>query len=122
MLVAVYFVASLAHFVHNAEFIAFYPNMPKGLTREHVYWAWMGVTSLGLAGFLAVHLGLQALGPLFVGAYGALGLAGLAHYSLALCSEHTFVTNATIWSEAASGFVLMLASVLLLARGIARTG
>ncbi len=26
-----YFIASLAHFTHNAEFIAFYPNMRKRL-------------------------------------------------------------------------------------------
>ena len=25
------------------------------------------------------------------------------HYTLALCSEHTLVTNVTIWSEAGAG-------------------
>lgn len=109
---AAYFVASLAHFAHNAEFIAFYPNMPSWLTREQVYLAWLAVSSLGVAGLLVARLGLHALGVLLVGAYGALGLAGLGHYTLALCSEH-------IWAEAASGFVLMLASALLLARRIA---
>jgi len=33
-LVALYFAASLAHFGHNAEYIAFYPGMPTGLTAE----------------------------------------------------------------------------------------
>jgi hypothetical protein len=119
VLVAVYFVASLAHFAHNAEFIAFYPNMPDWLTREKVYLAWLAVNSLGIAGLLSARLGLHALGVLLVGAYGALGLDGLGHYTLALCSEHTLATNVTIWAEAASGFVLMLASALLLARRIA---
>ena len=119
VLVAVYFVASLAHFTHNAEFIAFYPNMPDWLTREQVYLAWLAVNSLGIAGLLIARLGLHALGVFLVGAYGALGLGGLGHYTLALCSEHTLATNVTIWSEAASGFVLMLASALLLARRIA---
>ncbi|QNK66574.1 hypothetical protein [Variovorax sp. PAMC26660] len=116
VLVAVYFIASLAHFAHNAEFIAFYPNMPGWLTREHVYLAWLAITSLGVAGLLVARLGLHALGVVLVGAYGALGLDGLAHYTLALCSEHTLATNLTIWCEAVSGLVLMLASVLWLAR------
>ncbi|WP_143012484.1 hypothetical protein [Variovorax sp. EL159] len=118
VLVAVYFVASLAHFAHNAEFIAFYPNMPAWLTREQVYLVWLAITSLGVAGLFVARLGLHALGVLLVGAYGAFGLDGLAHYTLALCSEHTLATNLTIWAEAASGLVLMLASALLLARRI----
>lgn len=116
VLVAVYFAASLAHFAHNAEFIAIYPNMPAGITREHVYLAWLAVTSLGVAGLLVARLGLRALGVVLVGAYGALGLDGLAHYTLALCAEHTLATNITIWAEAISGLVLMLACVRLLAR------
>jgi hypothetical protein len=122
VLAAVYFAASLAHFAHNAEFIAFYPNMPDWLTREKVYLAWLAVNSLGIAGLLSLRLGLHALGLLLVGAYGALGLGGLGHYTLALCAEHTLATNVTIWSEAASGLVLMLASALLLARRIAHAG
>src|SRR5579885_3485814 len=39
-LTAVYFVASLAHFIHNAKYIAFYPNMPAWLTRDTVYLEW----------------------------------------------------------------------------------
>jgi hypothetical protein len=54
VLIAVYFVASLAHFAHNAEFIAFYPNMPSWLTREQVYLAWLAV--MRLACFLSAHM------------------------------------------------------------------
>ena len=61
-LLAVYFFASLAHFAHNAEFIAYYPNMPAWLTRD--------------------------------------------------------ATNATIWFEVIVGFMLMLASALLIARRV----
>jgi hypothetical protein len=122
MLVAVYFAASLAHFAHNAEFIAIYPNMPAGLTREHVYIAWLAITSLGVAGLMVARLGRRALGVALVGAYGVLGLDGFAHYTLALCSEHTLATNITIWAEAISGLVLMLACLLvrLLVRRSAR--
>jgi hypothetical protein len=120
LLVAVYFAASLAHFAHNAEYIAIYPRMPVWLTREHVYLAWLAITSLGVAGLLVGRLGLRALGVVLVGAYGALGLDGLAHYTLALCAEHTLATNITIWAEAASGLVLMLACARLLARRVRR--
>jgi hypothetical protein len=116
-LVAVYFVASLAHFVHNAEFIAVYPNMPAWLTREKVYLAWFAVCSLGVAGVIVSRLGLRVLGAILVGAYGLAGLDGLGHYTLALCSEHTLVTNLTIWFEVIAGSLLALASVRLLGRG-----
>jgi hypothetical protein len=103
-----YFVASLAHFAHNAEYIAFYPNMPHWLTRENIYLAWLGVTGAGVSGLFLFRLGFHALGALLVGVYGALGLDSLAHYALALCSGHTLAANVTIWSEAIAGLVLML--------------
>jgi hypothetical protein len=117
-LVVVYFVASLAHFVHNAEYIAFYPNMPAWITRETVYYAWLGITCIGIAGLIVFRFGLRAFGVMLVGVYGAFGLDGLAHYTLALCSEHTLATNVTIWSEAVAGLVLMTASALFLGSSI----
>jgi len=118
-LLIVYFIASLAHFVHNAEYIAFYPNMPTWLTREKVYLAWLVITSIGVAGLIASRLRWHAVGAILIALYGAFGLDGLLHYTLALCSQHTLMTNVTIWSEAASGLVLMLASVIVLARRFA---
>jgi hypothetical protein len=111
-LIAVYFVATLAHFMHNAEFIAFYPNMPAWMTRETVYLAWLAIASVGVAGIIAARFGWSAVGALLLGAYGALGLDGLTHYTLALCSEHTLAANLTIWSEAIAGLVLAIASAL----------
>ena len=111
-LLATYFVATLAHFVHNAEFIAFYPNMPAWITRETVYLAWLAIASVGVAGIIAARFGWSALGALLLGAYGALGLDGLQHYTLALCSEHTLAANMTIWFEAAAGVALAVASAL----------
>lgn len=118
MLAAVYFVSSLAHFGHNAEYIAFYPGMPGSLTREMVYLAWLGVTSLGVVALLLARFALPALALLFLAVYGGLGLDGLAHYMLALCSEHTLTSNITIWSEAITGLTLLLASTVLLARRV----
>lgn len=110
ILLSVYFVASLAHFAHNAEYIAFYPNMPAWLTREKVYLAWLVITSIGVVGLIAARLRSYAIGAVLIAVYGAFGLDGLLHYTLALCSQHTLVTNITIWSEALSGLVLVFAA------------
>ena len=115
-----YFVASLAHFTHNAEYIAFYPGMPAWLGREAVYLAWLGVTGVGVLAFVVLRLGFPAAAACLLGLYGAFGLDGLAHYTLALCSEHTLAANITIWSEAILGVALVLASATLLGRRLTR--
>jgi hypothetical protein len=113
---AIYFLATLTHFTHNAEFIAFYPNMPPSLTRETVYLAWLAITGIGVAALVATRFGLPVQGAVLLGAYGAMGLDGLGHYTLALCSEHSLVTNLTIGFEVAAGVVLLLASSVLAKR------
>lgn len=119
-LTAVYTAASLAHFTHNAEYIAFYPNMPAWITRETVYQAWLAVAGVGAAGILFACMGWAVMGAIAVGAYGALGLNGLAHYTLALCSEHTLGANLTIWFEVVSGFSLMVCATALAGRTAAK--
>lgn len=116
ILLALYAAASLAHFVHNAEYIAFYPNMPAGITRETVYLVWLAEFAVGATGVLLALAGWRAISALLVGVYGALGLDGLLHYTLALCSEHTFAANLTIWSEAATGLALSVTASLLCCR------
>jgi hypothetical protein len=96
--------------------------MPAWLTREHVYLAWLAVTGIGMLSLLLLRLGLHAAGVALVGLYGAFGLDGLAHYTLALCSEHTLATNVTIWSETMSGLALLLVSAVLLCRRVLPTG
>jgi len=113
IMLTVYFIASGAHFVHNAAYIAYYPNMPSWIRSDRVYLAWSVVTAVGIAGLVALRLRLHAVAAIFIAIYGGLGLDGLAHYALALCSEYTFMTNVTIWSEAISGLCLLLASAVL---------
>ena len=115
-LVAVYFTASLAHFGHNAQYIAFYPGMPVWLTPGKVWLFWFAVTGVGLTAWLLHRLRLRAPALLLLGVYGALGLDGLLHYSLGLCSQHTLVANLTIWAEATAGLALLLVSAVLLMR------
>jgi hypothetical protein len=109
-LLALYGVASLVHFSHNAEYIAFYPNMPSWLTREKVYLAWLAITGVGIIGAMLVAAGWRTTAALFFAAYGAFGLDGLAHYTLALCSEHTLAMNFSIWFEAAAGVMLAVSA------------
>jgi uncharacterized membrane protein len=118
-LAAAYFLATLAHFSHNAEYIAFYPGMPASLTRETVYLAWLGVTAIGVLGFVVLRLGFAKVAVALLGLYGAFGLDALLHYTLALCSEHTLAANLTIWSEAVLGLSLLLTSAVLLGRRLA---
>jgi len=113
LLFLVFFAANLTHFVHNAEYIAYYPGIPSWLTREKVYLAWVAGASVGLIGLRMYRTRWKVLGLVLLAAYGALGIDGLAHFTLALCSDHTLVTNLTIWFEVLAGLSLLLASAVL---------
>ena len=110
LLLALYAIASLMHFVHNAEFIAFYPNMPQWITRHTVYEAWLVITSVGVLALLSYALGWRGVGLVLLMLYGATGFDGLGHYALALCSQHTWSQNFTIWFEVVTGAMLLSAA------------
>lgn len=99
VLLIVYAVASLVHFVHNAEFLAEYPNLPASWTRPGVYLAWVGLSAVGLAGWLMVSRGYQRVGLAFICAYALLGIDSLGHYAVAPFSAHTSAMNVTILME-----------------------
>ena len=119
-LALLYFAASLAHFAHNAEFIAFYPGLPSAITPETVYLAWMFITGFGALAIALFRFKLNALAWVALAVYGAFGLDGLLHYTMALCSEHTLWANVTIWSEASLGLLLFLASTVYFVRQLRR--
>lgn len=114
-LAAAYFVTSLGHFTHNAEFICEYPNLPAWLTRAKVYASWAAITSVGAVGFLLIRKQFMVAGLLLVAAYAAMGFDGLGHYALAPMEFHTFVANLTILSEVASAALLLPFTLYLLA-------
>ena len=116
VLLAVYCAASLIHFVHNAEFVADYPNLPAWLTRSSVYGAWLAIAAVGVAGVVLLQLGFRVLGLLVIAGYAGLGFAGLDHYWVAPLSAHTLAMNATIWFEVAAAGVLFVAAVAQLLR------
>lgn len=113
-LLGAYFLATIAHFSHNAEYLAFYPGMPGWLTRETVYLAWLAMTSVGVSAIVALRFGWIAPGGLLLGAYGALGLDALTHYAVALCADHSWAANLTIWLEATAGTMLAVAAARFL--------
>ena len=119
---AAFLTASVAHFIHNAEYIADYPGMPGWLTREGVYGFWLAFASPGVVAILCARLRRPRLALAFLAVYGALGLDALGHYALALCSEHTLAANITIWAEAVTGLVLCGASVVILGRRVLGRG
>jgi hypothetical protein len=108
ILLAIYAVASLVHFTHNAEFLADYPNLPRSWTPAQVYLAWGGMTLIGVIGWLLLSRGLTLAGLLAIAVYACLGLDSLGHYVLAPLSAHTMAMNATILAEvSAAGCVLL---------------
>ncbi|XAH25289.1 hypothetical protein AAFF27_08875 [Xylophilus sp. GW821-FHT01B05] len=115
-LAALYCIASLIHFAHNAEYIAFYPNMPGWLTREQVYLVWLAISGFGVVGIALAAVGWRMAAAASLAAYGAFGLDGLGHYALALCSEHSLAMNLTIGFEAVTGVLLAIAACWCVAR------
>jgi len=108
-LLLLYGVASLAHFVHNAEFLADYPNLPVWLTRGQVYLAWIGITGVGVLGYLLVRAKYELLGFGVLGVYAAIGLDGLLHYGRAPMTAHTATMNLTIWFEVVAASLVLVA-------------
>ena len=115
VLLFAYAIASLLHHVHNAEYLADYPNMPAWITRSTVYAAWLGETLLGGAGYLLLRRGHPVLGLGLIAVYAGLGFDAFGHYALAPAAAHTAAMNATIWLEAAAA-ALVLVGIAALAR------
>jgi len=107
-----YAAASLLHHMHNAEFLADYPNMPAWLTREKVYLVWLGETLIGAAGYVLVRAGHRAAGSLLIGLYALAGFGGLDHYAVAPFSAHTATMHFTIALEVVAAAFLLFTVAL----------
>lgn len=119
-LLLIYGVASLLHFIHNAELIADYPNLPASWSRSDVYLAWGGLTAVGAVGWLLLSRGYRIAGLLFVCVYAALGIDSLGHYVLAPMSAHTAMMNVTILLEVTAAMLVLLEAVRLMVRRLRR--
>jgi hypothetical protein len=120
VLLALYAAASLLHFVHNAEFLEQYPNLPASWTHAQVYLAWCALTALGLLGYVIYRRGHRRVGLFVLVVYGGLGFGGLLHYTRAPMAHHSATMNFTIWTEAVAA-ALFLISVASVAAGSARS-
>ncbi|WP_431096774.1 hypothetical protein [Polaromonas aquatica] len=107
ILTAAYFLTSLGHFSHNAEFICEYPNLPVWLTRAQVYAVWAGITSVGVVGLLFMRKKFVATGLLLMAVYAAMGFDGLGHYALAPIEFHPLIANVSILSEVVAAALLL---------------
>lgn len=114
-----YAAASLLHFVHNAEFLPQYPNLPASWSRADVYVTWCCVTTPGIVGYLLHLRGNRSLGLGFLTLYAVLGFGGLLHYTRAPLAHHSSMMNVTIWTEVVAAAVV-LANVAIVARQEAR--
>jgi len=111
ILLLIYCTASLVHFIHNAEFLADYPGLPVSWTSEGVYFAWLGMTTVGIFGWVLLSRGYSLAGLLFLAVYAVMGMDSLGHYVLAPLSDHTAAMNSTILFEVVTG-ALVLAEVM----------
>ena len=118
-LLLVYAAASLLHFAHNAEYLAYYPNLPSWFSRVAIYLAWLAILSIGIVGYLLFRRGLAVTGLTLLTVYTALGFGGLLHYGRAPMSAHTVGMNLTIWLELAAASAA-LGQVLLTAASLGR--
>jgi len=107
-LLILYAAASLLHFVHNAEHLAQYPNLPASWSRADVYVAWCCVTGLGVVGYMLYRRGHRSIGLTVMCLYAGLGFGGLLHYTRAPLAHHSAMMNATIWTEVGAATLLLV--------------
>ena len=122
ILLLIYGAASLIHFVHNAEFVSDYPNLPASWTRAGVYFAWIGLTIVGIVGWVLVNRGYYIVGLLILAIYAALGIDSLGHYILSPLSEHTVAMNSTILLEVVTAAFVLIEIMRQLAWKISERG
>ena len=107
-LLLAYGVASLVHFTHNAEYLAEYPNLPRTWTRAGVYLAWLGMTAVGIVGWLLLSRGRAVAGLGVLAIYAALGIDSLGHYVVAPPGAHTAGMNSTIFIEVCAATLVLV--------------
>ena len=112
-LLLLYCGANLLHFVHNAEYVTAYPNLPAWISRGSIYIAWCAIFAIGLWGYVLFRRSRSRSGLLLLTLYTALGLEGLLHYGRAPISGHSLGMNLTIWTEVVTA-ALALSTVLCL--------
>jgi len=121
-LMFIYGAASLVHFLHNAAYLNYYPNMPTWLTPVGVLASWLLVASVGAIGYWLFRQGRRAAGLAVIALYAVLGFGGLDHYAIAPVSAHSLAMNVTIIGEVIAAAVLLVVTAwIAIQRGESRT-
>jgi hypothetical protein len=107
-LLIAFFIASLIHFIHNAEFLADYPGLPKTWTRGGVYGAWAAMTVIGVVGWIVARTRFQLLGLALIAVCSLFGFDSIGHYFVAPVAAHSMAMNVTILLEVACAIVLFV--------------
>jgi hypothetical protein len=123
VLMILYGVASLFHFVHNATYIQDYPNLPAWITPAGVYVSWCVIAAVGVLGYWLYRRVSRGFGLVVISIYALFGFDGLDHYMLAPIGAHTLAMNASILVEVVAAAVLLgyVARVAVLGRGRTRS-
>jgi hypothetical protein len=100
--------------MHNAEYLADYPNLPAWISRAAIYLVWCATFAIGLCGYLLFRRSQSLVGLILLAIYTSSGLDGLLHYGRAPISAHTLGMNLTIWTEVVTA-ALALGAVLWIA-------
>jgi hypothetical protein len=121
LLLAIYAVASLLHFIHNAEYLPDYPGLPPSWTRLGIYAVWVGITAVGLYGWWLLRRGWHFTGLAVVLVYALFGLDSLGHYVVAPMSSHTLAMNVTILAEVVAAAAVFIEAAHQLVMHATRT-
>jgi hypothetical protein len=105
-LLVAFFIASLIHFIHNAEFLADYPGLPKTWTRGGVYGAWAAMTAIGVVGWIVALTRFQLLGLALIVVCSLFGFDSIGHYFVAPVAAHSMGMHVTILAEVACAIAL----------------
>ena len=108
VLMVLYGVASLFHFVHNATYIQDYPNLPAWITPVGVYVSWCAIAAVGVVGYWLYRRVSRGVGLFVIAVYALFGLDGLGHYTFAPVGAHTLAMNASILTEVMAAAVLLV--------------
>lgn len=120
-LLLLYLAASLLHFTHNAEYVQDYPNLPGWITRNSVYLTWLGITAVGVLGYVLYQSRRIVPGLILLALYAAAGLDGLLHYTLAPMANHTHAMNFSIWFEVVVAAIVLAYLAVLVVRKPSQT-
>ena len=90
--------------------------MPAWLSRTKVYAAWLALSALGAAGYVLFLRGSRPPASWRSASTPRAGSTASAISALAPAAAHTAAMNATIWLEAGTAALLLVAVARLLAK------